>query len=268
MERKWLLPPRASLNPGGSSLPALRGNPSGSSGPGPTSEAVPPGVRASSLPRRSAGRGGGPAPSVLRIRGVREAGGDPGPILGPKCFDPGLRAVQVPRTPSHKPLCLPTPHLGLPSAASHRCADHCLPCSPHASRPHARCVHPPAPGQHSHGCPAHCEGVGPPCSLPNTFMAVWRSPPSAVTTFGLRRPLDLSHPWHGSSWLCRWDSHTRLLGPTPGPVHTLGMSAARTLSPTHLQAHFPPGPHPSSPLLSTPDPKALFTALSRQGHKI
>lgn len=66
--------------------------------------------------------------------------------------------------------------------------------------------------------------------------------------FGLRRPLNLSHPWHRLSWLCWLESH-QAAGPTLGPVHTLGTLEAPTLSPTQKSGSLPARP---TSLLSPP----------------
>ena len=78
-------------------------------------------------------------------------------------------------------------------------------------------------------------------------------------------PTPLSHPWH---WLSR--PHTRLCVSTPVPTDTLRKDGGPRPHPPKSHLRLTPGraPHPSALPPSTPGPRALFTALSGQRHKI
>lgn len=191
-----------------------------------------------------------------------EARGGPGPILGPRFPDPGLRAVQVPRTPSHEPLCLPTPHLSLPSDPPPTGVRTILslPCSP--VRPH--CLGRLASWPHRLLCTLPCTwpALPRPPMLPPQHLhgslakaALCCDPQDPLWAPQTAEPL--SHPGtdrHG----CAGGTHTPGCWiPHLGQFTPWGCrQPAHSHRPrSHLQAHFRPGSHSSSPLHSTLTPK-------------
>lgn len=201
-----------------------------SAGVDPTSKAIPTkggGVGALSLPQRGSGRDGGPAPSVLRA-GVREADRGLGRILGPRFSDSGLRVIQVPRIPSHKPLStslpIPQPAQSPLGSALYLCEGRFLPCSHHASQlPWEAGVQP-----HRLLCTLACTWPAHPCCpregvCPLHFLPAlsWQSQEGHLHYAHLASGTSLT-ALARLSWVCWLESHARLWVPHLGRVTLWG----------------------------------------------
>lgn len=256
--------------------------PSGSGGPGRT-----PRIPAEAFPRDLAGA----APGGRRVCALSTAARsgrpaetrphpgsrEPGAGAADRFSDAGLRVIQILRIPSYTPLCaslpLPRPTWSPLPSAVHRASVWSTPCPAPTVAPYCPGrlwpwqhlplrTFPQPPPVHPRG-PAHREGVAPLPPPPLHLQGSLRKPglPPLTPTrasFGFRSPLRLSHTPGTGCHGCAGQS------PTPVPnLHTQGTTEApptSRLTPSQVPT---PAVPPTAPLAP-----GLFTALSRQGHKM